>query len=277
MNLTIDADRNIIGGRNTIGSDEENCSETLSFTIADSSLWGYSAYLEFMTEDGKTYTTDALAVSQTAGTFSYALPNGLMQAGCLTVQAVLRNSDGTYVYKSAQRLFVVKGSVNAGDAIALKYPDFIGSAEQALEDATKASEDATQAAADAKTAVDNAETAVSNADAAVAAANQASSAMKSLESSVESAEQVRAETESQRQSAETSRDTAESARVSSEDSRVSAEAGRVSAEQGRVGAEAGRVSAESTRASEWSSISEEASQFSTISQDGDTLVISIQG
>lgn len=277
MNLTINCDREIVGGRNTIGSDSENGSETLSFTLADGSLWKYSAYIEFLTEDGKTYTTDALAVSQADGTFSYALPNGLMQAGCLTVQAVLRNSDGTYVYKSEQRLFVVKGSVNAGDALALKYPDFIGSTEQVLEDATKASEKAAQAAADAKTAVDDAATAVASANTAVTAASQATSAMESLESSVESAEQVRAETESRRQSAETSRDTAESARVSAEDSRVSAEAGRVSAEQGRVSAEAGRVSAESARASEWSSISEEASQFSTISQDGDTLVISIQG
>lgn len=123
MNLTVDANRVLIGGRNVIGSDKENCSEVLSFVLQDSSLWSYLAFVEFRTEDGKTYTSEALPVSSTDGTFSYVLPNGLMATGCLAVQVVLRNSDGTYVYKSEERLFSVKPSVNASSDIALNYPD----------------------------------------------------------------------------------------------------------------------------------------------------------
>ena len=133
MILILDS-KHVLNGAKAIGVDNENYTETLNISIEDESLWSYRAYLEFMTEDGQTYSTSALTIGEN-GSFLYELPNGILKEGNLDVQVVLRKKidDKDYVWKSQVKTLIVTRSVNASDTIEEEYPDFLSEVQELID------------------------------------------------------------------------------------------------------------------------------------------------
>ena len=259
MNLILKKDRTIMGGTYILAVDSENNSTDLSFSVEDETLWGKSAFIEFL-EQKK--TTQGIKVSTTDGTFSYPLPNGLLQEGYVTMQVVIRG-ENHFVWKSLERIFNVTSAINISADMPVEYPDWLGEAQKILDGAASATGEIDEAVAKADTAVDNANiaigkadtaidkantatvtanTALTNANTAITKANEASDKALSVETEIEGKESLR-------DTAEQSRVTAEDTRKANEDKRQEDEQTRNDDEDIRKSNETARIADESIRKS----------------------------
>ena len=221
MDLTINAQHQLLGLGHFLGMADEHLGRVLRIFVADESLRDKGIYLEFETPNGQITTTPQLTI--TDGIIEYPLPSNLMQEGELKVQLVVRDRDGL-VWKSNVRHFCVAPSLNASEVVEESHPDFISQIQEALESFSANNEQLEGYASAEAERVAN-------------------------ESSRVQADQSRAIAESTRNANELTRITNEQTRNSQESQRVEAEQSRVDAEASRVEAEQARVTAENLRQS----------------------------
>lgn len=130
MRLTLNSNCVLKSDRLSVGYCEENKAETLNIFIQNEKLYDKEIRLEFQVNNGKKYTTEELELLD--GHIEYSLPNGLLsESGTLSLQLVFRDQNGLVKKSNVLKLHIHK-SICAGDDLVKEYPDFIGEAQEVI-------------------------------------------------------------------------------------------------------------------------------------------------